>query len=145
MKVQCIDTATILRLVWARRAWNFSLAVLVAMAIAQAAGQRVSRNVSQSPPPTVAASPSLAADTLATALKQGTKQPGGDTAAPVPDTEIARDFANLLKLANDLKAAVDKSTKDTLSIPVVRKAGEIEKLARQLIEQEKTKPVAENR
>jgi len=145
MKVQCIDTAMIPRLVWARGAWNFSLAVLVAMAIAQAAGQRLSRNVSQSPPPSVAASPSPAADALVTALKQGPKQPGGDTANPVPDTEIARDFANLLKLANDLKAAVDKSTKDTLSIPVVRKAGEIEKLARQLKEQEKTKRVAENR
>ena len=37
--------------------------------------------------------------------------------------------AKLLVLANELKAAVDKSDKNTLSLEVVRKADEIEKLA----------------
>jgi hypothetical protein len=44
--------------------------------------------------------------------------------------QIADESARLLAMAADLKAEVDKTTKDTLSIPVVRKAGEIEKLAR---------------
>jgi hypothetical protein len=43
--------------------------------------------------------------------------------------EIASDSARLLKLATDLKAEVDKTDKDTLSISVIRKADKIEKLA----------------
>ena len=50
-----------------------------------------------------------------------------------PDAErkkqIAEDSAMLLKLATELKTEVDKTTKDTLSLNVVRKADEIEKLA----------------
>ena len=43
---------------------------------------------------------------------------------------IVDDTAKLLQLATELKAAVDKSTKDQLSLDVIRKAEEIEKLAR---------------
>lgn len=43
--------------------------------------------------------------------------------------QIAEDSAKLLKLASDLKLEVDKTTKDTLSLNVIRKAEEIEKLA----------------
>ena len=39
------------------------------------------------------------------------------------------DSAHLLKLANELKKEVDKTDKDTLSIAVIRKADEIERLA----------------
>jgi hypothetical protein len=39
---------------------------------------------------------------------------------------------NLLKLASMLKAEVDKTTADQLSVPVVRKAGEIEQLAHKM-------------
>jgi hypothetical protein len=39
------------------------------------------------------------------------------------------DTVKLLEMANELKAAVDKSNKDTLSLDVVRKADAIEKLA----------------
>ena len=44
-------------------------------------------------------------------------------------SQVAADCASLLKLATDLKAEVDKTTKDELSMSVVRKAGEIEQLA----------------
>jgi hypothetical protein len=44
----------------------------------------------------------------------------------------------LLRLATDLKAQVDKSTKDTLSIQVIKKADEIEKLAHSMKEQMKS-------
>jgi hypothetical protein len=43
--------------------------------------------------------------------------------------QIADDSARLLQLATELKAEVDKTTKDTLSLAVIRKADEIEKLA----------------
>jgi nitric oxide reductase activation protein len=42
---------------------------------------------------------------------------------------LVEDTEKLLSLANELKADVDKSNKDTLSLDVVRKADEIEKLA----------------
>jgi hypothetical protein len=43
--------------------------------------------------------------------------------------QLATDSARLLQLATELKTEVDKTTKDTLSINVIRKADEIEKLA----------------
>jgi len=43
--------------------------------------------------------------------------------------DITSQCAELLKLATDLKSEVDKSTKDMLSVTVVRKASEIEQLA----------------
>ncbi|MGB6742072.1 MAG: hypothetical protein WBE38_00340 [Terracidiphilus sp.] len=46
--------------------------------------------------------------------------------------QVARECADLLKMATDLKAAVDKSNKDELSVDVVRKAGEIEQYARKV-------------
>ena len=51
--------------------------------------------------------------------------------------QIAEDSANLLKLAVELKAEVDKTNKDVLSITVIRKADAIEKLARQVKEKMK--------
>lgn len=44
--------------------------------------------------------------------------------------QLVEDTQKLLSLANELKTDVDKSTKDTLSLDVIRKADEIEKLAR---------------
>jgi hypothetical protein len=51
--------------------------------------------------------------------------------------QIAEDSAKLLKLATDLKAEVDKTSKDTLSLNVIRKADEIERLARNVKEKMK--------
>ena len=44
--------------------------------------------------------------------------------------EIVKDTNKLLTLATELKTDVDKTSKDTLSIDVIKKADEIEKLAR---------------
>jgi hypothetical protein len=60
------------------------------------------------------------------------QQKMADSANATPDQRkqaIANQCADLLKMAADLKAEVDKSTKDTLSVTVVRKAGEIEQMA----------------
>ncbi len=43
--------------------------------------------------------------------------------------QIKKDTAQLLKLATELKEYVDKSNENTLSLDVVKKAEEIEKLA----------------
>ena len=51
--------------------------------------------------------------------------------------QIADDSAKLLKLANELKTEVDKTTKDTLSLSVIRKADEIERLAHSVKEKMK--------
>jgi hypothetical protein len=50
---------------------------------------------------------------------------------------LVADTAKLLVLATDLKAQVDKSTKDTMSVDVIKKADEIEKLARSVKERMK--------
>jgi type VI protein secretion system component VasF len=44
--------------------------------------------------------------------------------------QLVADTAKLLELATQLKEEVDKSNKDTLSLNVVKKAEEIEKLAK---------------
>lgn len=51
--------------------------------------------------------------------------------------QITDESAMLLKLATDLKAEVDKTNKDTLSITVIRKADAIEKLAHDVKEKMK--------
>lgn len=62
-------------------------------------------------------------------------QAAGQTAQPqagvgdASTTDVAKQCSDLLKMATDLKAAVDKSSAGTLSVTVVRKAGEIEQLA----------------
>jgi predicted nucleic acid-binding Zn-ribbon protein len=43
--------------------------------------------------------------------------------------QLKRDTDNLFKLASQLKEYVDKSSENTLSLDVIRKADEIEKLA----------------
>ncbi|MGB6975498.1 MAG: hypothetical protein WBD67_12525 [Terracidiphilus sp.] len=55
---------------------------------------------------------------------------------------IRTQMAELLQLANQLQADVDKTNKDMLSLSVVRKADEIEKLARSM---KAEKPVRSSR
>jgi hypothetical protein len=51
--------------------------------------------------------------------------------------QLSEESAMLLKLATDLKSEVDKTSKDTLSLNVIRKAGDIEKLAHDVKEKMK--------
>lgn len=59
-----------------------------------------------------------------------------------PDVErqkkLAADVEHMLVLATELKQAVDKTDKNTLSIEVLRKADELEKLARSVKERTRT-------
>lgn len=51
--------------------------------------------------------------------------------------QLIEDTNKLVSLANELKEEVDKSTKDTLSLSVIRKAEQIEKLAKSVKEKMK--------
>jgi hypothetical protein len=66
-----------------------------------------------------------------------TGQQSFDAANTERRKQIADDSQRLLKLATDLKTEVDKTTKDTLSLSVIRKADEIEKLAHNVKEKMK--------
>lgn len=46
--------------------------------------------------------------------------------------DIKKDTDKLLQLATDLKLAVDKSNEETLSLDVIRKAEQIEKLSKSI-------------
>jgi len=102
-------------------------------ALGLAAGLGLLRAHAQSAPapaPTTAAgTPEKVASAPAPATAQQDKLPATNTADETQNQEVASECADLLKMATDLKSAVDKTTKDTLSITVVRKAGAIEQLA----------------
>lgn len=51
--------------------------------------------------------------------------------------DIRKDTDKLYQLATELKAAVDKSNENVLSLEVVKKAGEVEKLAKRVKEKMK--------
>ncbi len=69
--------------------------------------------------------------------EQNAKKANFDAVNSERKRQIADDSAKLLKLASDLKSEVDKTSKDTLSLGVIRKADEIEKLAHNVKEKMK--------
>ena len=72
-------------------------------------------------------------------LDATTAPPNPVAASGESNRQVAADTARLLKLATELKAEVDKTTKDTLSLSVIRKADEIEHFAHNV--REKVTPV----
>ncbi|MGA9668514.1 MAG: hypothetical protein WBQ94_04855 [Terracidiphilus sp.] len=69
--------------------------------------------------------------------KQQTQKQNFEAANAERKKQINAESIKLLKLATDLKAEVDKTSKDTLSMGVIRKADEIEKLAHDVKEKMK--------
>jgi hypothetical protein len=106
--------------------WICVLATAAAIAFASVAGQGLQQAANQNPPPEVV---------RATDSNQPNKTDNHQTKPSVAPAvgerrkQISEDSANLLKLATELKTEVDKTSKDTLSLTVIRKAGAIEKLA----------------
>jgi hypothetical protein len=68
---------------------------------------------------------------------QQSKKQSFDAANAERKRQLNEDSARLLKMAADLKIEVDKTSKDTLSLAVIRKADEIERLARSVKEKMK--------
>jgi hypothetical protein len=107
------------------------LACCAALAIAACAGLLHCdvQGHAQSVPAGATAAPEKVASAPVPAAGQQEKPPTGNAADEAQKQQIASECADLLKMAMDLKAEVNKSTKDTLSVTVVRKASEIEQLA----------------
>ena len=107
------------------------LACFALLAVAMGAG--LLHSYAQELFPLPAYNPSKSTSTQPPAPGQQQKPPAesapADQQTEGGKQEIASECANLLKMATDLKTEVDKTTKDTLSVTVVRKAGEIEQLA----------------
>jgi hypothetical protein len=107
------------------------LSILAALAVIASAGAGLRSVYGQAAQPSPGAPPPQAAASAASPA-------GGDGAISKPAGEddrkkqLADECADLLKMATALKAEVDKSTKDELSVSVVRKAGEIEQMARKV-------------
>jgi hypothetical protein len=90
------------------------------------------------PPPLITLLPDLEDTKLKMQREDANKKPNDYAAANAErKKQIAEDSAMLLKLATDLKAEVDKTGKDTLSLNVIRKADEIERLAHNVKEKMK--------
>jgi hypothetical protein len=100
------------------------LAVFIFGSISLAAAQQAAQGSAAQSPVTQApaAQAPAAAKTTADAPKPTTPQ-------TPQQKQLADDTAKLLILANELKTELDKSSKDTLSLSVIRKAEQVEKLA----------------
>jgi hypothetical protein len=92
-------------------------------------GAGLLRGHAQSAPPPATAAPEKVAGAPAPAPGQQEKPPAGNSADETQKQQIASECSDLLKMATDLKSEVDKTTRDTLSVTVVRKASAIEQLA----------------
>jgi len=98
------------------------LVIVVTTLIAQQGGEKVGV-----PPPYTGESQSQRAEDVWEAQQQKSM---AKKASLQRQQDIRKDTAKLLELATELKQEVDKSNENTLSLGVVKKAEEIEKLAK---------------
>jgi hypothetical protein len=113
------------------------LAGLAAISFAQTVGgegQQSAQNPLHNSPEIVRAPDSNQVNDI---NKQQTDKQNFEAANAERKKQINSDSAKLLKLATELKAEVDKTDKDTLSVSVIRRADAIEKLAHDLKEKMK--------
>ena len=72
------------------------------------------------------------AQVVTPAVAQAPAKPAKLTPKEAREAEITAESEKLLQLAVELKGEVDKSNKDTMSLAVIKKAAEVEKLANTL-------------
>ena len=108
------------------------LADLSAVILAPMEGRGFFQNASQAPPSgsATAAAPVASAPAETAAAQKDERIVG--TVNADRKKQLTDDSERLLKLATDLKAEVDKTTADILSLTVIRQADEIEKLAHRM-------------
>lgn len=82
--------------------------------------------------PNQAGSPSSGSPATQSSAKKATATPAIPTITDPRQAQIVADTQKLLKLSQELKVEVAKSNKDTLSLTVIKKAEEVEKLAKTL-------------
>ena len=108
---------------------------ILVLAPLTASGQSTSQTLLSNPPPRPSGVLIPEANRIPDANQQmemreeQTKKQNFEAANLERKKQIAEDSAKLLKLATDLKTEIDKTNKDTLSLSVIRKAEEIERLA----------------
>jgi hypothetical protein len=117
--------------------WFCVFAGLAVAALAPVAGQQPPPS-----PPSASTSPASAASAPGAAAQNNSndRQAGKQSSDAVKAEEKkqpVQDSEKLLKLATSLKAEVDKTNQDTLSLSVIRQAGEIERLAHSVREKAK--------
>ena len=120
-----------------RGLWLFALGCISALVVAMGAGLIKTQAQEAFPlpainPPGAKAPPGTQATSTPAGGQPGDKQAGQQVAPAPADAQkqaIANQCADLLQMATELKKAVDKSSADTLSVTVVRKASDIEQLA----------------
>jgi len=126
------------RLFWSRQsALGLGLGACVVVAVTGAAllavhAQDTAQAAPNGQPPRVQESVIHQPDTSNEERKTGgapARQPDVDAASAERKAQLSDESARLLTLAVALKAEVDKTNKDMLSLNVIRKAEEIEKLA----------------
>jgi hypothetical protein len=116
--------------------WVCVFAALALAALAPVAGQQPLK----SPPAAQAQASAIPAPGADSQRNAGDGQAGKqnlDAASAEQKKQPAIQAENLLKMATGLKAEVDKTTQDTLSLTVIRRAGEIERLAHTVRERAK--------
>jgi hypothetical protein len=115
-----------------RMAWSCVAAGILFIAMAPAVSDGVQQNQIPRLPPELNRVPdSNQANQI---NDQQAKKDSFEAANTERKKQISADSAKLLKLAAELKSEVDKTNKDTLSVGVIRKADEIEKLAHSIKE-----------
>jgi hypothetical protein len=82
-----------------------------------------------SPPPVAVTLAQMKPPAQSQATVEPMKTSSNDSTEDQTKQGVAGEASALLKMATALKSEVDKTTKDTLSVAVVRKADEIEQLA----------------
>lgn len=91
----------------------------------------------QAPDTTKSGNGVSAKQTPATTSDQKVSSSAPLTPAEKRRADLQADTEKLYKLTQELKAEVDKSNKDTLSVSVIKKAQEVERLAKSIKERSK--------
>jgi hypothetical protein len=116
--------------------WLAGCGLMLALTVAgwgQSSGQSGGHSTPSSPtPPSL--SPTVPGDT---GIPPQMEQDQAKMRNTERQKQLVSDTQKLLALAQELKVDVDKSNKDTLSLDVIRKADEIEKLAHSVKEKMK--------
>ena len=135
MKVLRMGCKSQVRLLQIRVLWVCLLTGLFVIAIAIRPEARTTFAQSKEPqavPPTATSDAAAGANAQTPSQDPAAKAQVTDASTNPAKKQPALDSANLLKMANDLKANVDNTTPDTLSIAVIRQAEGIEKLAHKM-------------
>jgi hypothetical protein len=116
-----------------RARWHCFLGCVAALVVATGVGLIRTHAQESFPlpainPPGAKASPPAAPAAPTQSARQPAQPQAG--AGGASTAEVAKQCSDLLKMATDLKIEVDKTTKDTLSVAAMRKAGQIEQFAR---------------